>query len=96
LIFGLCLVVFGSAIGYYLARPADDPTLHRTPDPFAHAEGETIDAAVAWRNYFESRRQAKTFIDDPKPHPFVVAAAFALVGTIVLGIGAAATEGARR
>jgi len=91
LIFGLCLVFCGSALGYYLARPSDEPLDGRRPkgDPFAYAEGEPIDAADAWRAYFESRRQARTFVDDPKPHPFFVAVAFAIAGTLVLGVGAA-------
>jgi hypothetical protein len=87
-----CLLLCGSALGFYLGRPAEDsaPFDRQPADPFAHAEGRPIDAADAWRNYFETRRQSRTFVDDPKPHPFLVAVAFAVLGTAVLGVGAAA------
>jgi hypothetical protein len=93
-LFGCCLLLCGSALGYYLGRPADDRALsdRETADPFAYFAGRPIDAAEAWRAYFESRRQARTFVGDPKPHPFLVAAAFALLGTAVLGVGAAAQQ----
>jgi hypothetical protein len=102
LVFCLGLLLCGSALGYYLGRPADDRMLsdRGSDEPFAYSAGPPIDAADAWRAYFESRRQARTFVADPKPHPFFVAAAFALLGTAVLGVGAAAqqaaAEGARR
>lgn len=96
-LFGICLLICGSALGYYLGRPAEPPAVTDAEniEPFSYAAGPTLDAAQAWRAYFESRRQARTFVADPKPHPFFVAAAFAVVGTAVLGMGAA-LETARR
>jgi hypothetical protein len=97
LVFSLSLLLCGSALGYYLARPAGPATLSDSSatDSFDYSKSRRIEAAEAWRIYFAALKESRDFVDDPQPHPFFVAVAFALAGTAVLGVGAI-TEGAKR
>jgi hypothetical protein len=96
-IFCLSLFIGGSALGYYLARPIPPASLSDADpaDDFDYASARPIEAREAWRIYFETLHASRTFVPDPKPHPFFVAVAFALAGTLVLGVGAHAATVAR-
>jgi hypothetical protein len=91
-VFSACLLLCGSALGYYLGRPAVPATLSdpAETDSFDYSKSRRIEAAEAWRIYFAALKESRTFVDDPKPHPFFAAVAFALAGTTVLGVGAMA------